>query len=147
MLRDIRNYLKFCTAPKQKFIEGLLVKPKATIQIAILKNILTQCNLLVCYFHIYLLRDEGKEILENFGVFVPKPFCFYNRTLWRVTTLLLAAHSNLVFEPWCLKQLSLLLYSKRINLVCMLYVQIQSLRDIAGCRLGTCFSNTQIYYW
>lgn len=38
MLRDIRNYWKFCTAPKQKFIEGLLVKPKATIQIAILKK-------------------------------------------------------------------------------------------------------------
>lgn len=68
MLRDIRNYWKFCTAPKQKFIEELLVKPKATIQIAILKNILTQCNLLVCYFHIYLLRDEGREILENFGL-------------------------------------------------------------------------------
>lgn len=81
MLRDIRNYWKFCTAPKQKFIEELLVKPKATIQIAILKNILTQCNLLVCYFHIYLLRDEGREILENFGFFATKPFYFYNRTL------------------------------------------------------------------
>lgn len=38
MLMDIRNYWKFSTTPKQKFIEGPLLKSKATIQIAILKK-------------------------------------------------------------------------------------------------------------